>query len=319
MENQKHWLVTGVAGFIGSHLAEGLLARGQKVTGLDNLSFGHKKNIEFLSGDFTFIKGDICDVEVCERACKDIDYVLHHAAIGSVVKSFEDPDFVDRVNRVGTFNIMMAAHENNVNRVVYASSSAVYGEKDEATLRNETETLAPLSPYAEGKCANEASAKKLYEEFGLESVGLRYFNIYGSRQDPNGAYAAVIPKWVNAMLQNEKIEIYGDGQSVRDFCYIDDVVQANISAATADLDFSSSSLVYNIASGNGTNLNSLFSLLKEITEYKLEPQYTTPRTGDIKISQANISLAKQALEFAPSVSMKDGLKQVVKWCQGQNV
>ncbi len=313
ISGEFYWLVTGVAGFIGSHLAQELLLFGQKVVGLDNLSSGKISNIDHIKDNpnFTFIEGDIRDSKICEKACKGVDYILHHAAIGSVKKSIEDPVLVDQVNNGGFINILLAAHKQGVERVVYASSSAIYGEKGDG-LRHESELPEPLSPYAVSKCANEHYARALSNTHDIETVGLRYFNIYGSRQDPNGAYAAVIPKWINSMLKCEAIEIFGDGKTMRDFCYVADVVKANILAATSDI-CKGDSPVYNIASGQSTTLNELFSSIKEAVNYKGDATYKDFRAADIRVSCADISKAQTELGFKPSVTFKDGLAGAVRW------
>ena len=316
MQSGSCWLVTGVAGFIGSHLAESLLSQGQKVIGLDNLSSGKIGNIAHIKSNhnFSFIEGDIRDYKTCADASKGADYILHHAAIGSVMKSIEDPVLVDQVNNGGFINIMLAASNSGVKCVVYASSSAIYGEKG-GGKRHESEMLQPLSPYAASKCANEHYAAALSNSFGVNAVGLRYFNIYGARQDPNGAYAAVIPKWINAMLVGENIEIFGDGESVRDFCYIGDVVQANILAATGSHKLGGNA-VYNIASGQKTTINELFLYLKKSTGYELNAAYKDFRISDIRISCADISKAQKDLGFKPSVTFQDGLADTVRWYKG---
>ncbi|PJB69201.1 MAG: LPS biosynthesis protein WbpP [Alphaproteobacteria bacterium CG_4_9_14_3_um_filter_47_13] len=311
-ENPCIWLVTGVAGFIGSHLAESLLDLGQVVRGLDDLSSGHLKNIGSFAAhkNFTFIKGDICDEVLCREACAGIHYVLHHAAIGSVVKSLENPALVDRVNNGGFLNILVAAREAGVRRVVYASSSAVYGEGSLAA-RHEGERPQPLSPYAVTKCANELYATVTAQTCKLETAGLRYFNIYGARQDPEGAYAAVIPKWIGAMTRGEPIEIYGDGETIRDFCFIGDVAQANIRAALSVQN--TENPVYNIAGGVAVTLNDLFAQLKTLTGYDADPVYKDFRAADIRVSRADISKARQELGFAPAVALEAGLRRTVEW------
>lgn len=317
MNNEyKRWLVTGAAGFIGSHLACYLVDFGHHVVGLDDLSSGHIKNLESIkdSPNFSLIEGDIRHHDICMNACDGVDYVLHHAAIGSVQKSIEAPKFVDDVNNGGFINILLAAKQNDVRRVVYASSSAVYGHEKEEVERIEAERFDSLSPYASSKCANELYAKSLGETHGIETIGLRYFNIYGPRQDPNGAYAAVIPKWIGAMLRQEPIEVYGDGEAVRDFCAVADVVRANMAAVNAERDGG----VYNIATGTGTSLNDLFRHLKKITNYKYDPVYKKPRLGDIKRSRANIDQAKKELGFCADTALEDGLRDAVTWYKEHN-
>jgi len=305
-DKPRHWLVSGVAGFIGSHLAESLLKLDQQVTGLDDFSAGNRKNLEILrSGRFTFIEGDIRDKDICSRACEGCDFVLHHAAIASVVKSVENPDLVHAVNVGGLQNILSSARQKGIARVVYASSSAIYGDGGDEP-RNELHDLQPKSPYAETKIANEKDAGD--SETG--TIGLRYFNIYGARQDPEGAYAAVIPKWVESILLGREIKIFGDGKTIRDFCHVDDVVQANILAATTQ-DQQAVGEVCNVGSGQGTNLNELFSLIRDLAGAQCEPVYEDFRVADIRISQADISKAKELLGFSPSVSLRQGLERVI--------
>lgn len=315
---QNTWLITGVAGFIGSHLAKELLSAKQKVIGLDNFSFGKRRNIaSFVDNpDFTLIEGDIRDQGQCLRACKNVDYILHHAAIASVTKSIEEPILADQVNNGGFINILMAAHQQNVKKIIYASSSAIYGDKDERIKRHEGELLAPMSPYAASKCANEHYAQSLAITHNLKTIGLRYFNIYGPCQDLDGAYAAVIPKWINAMLRGQDLTIYGDGSTTRDFCYIDDVVQANILAALNE-DERYDNQFYNVAAGQGTTLNELFTMLKEHIDYNLQMTKKPFRKGDIKISRADITKAQDNLQFTPLVSLNEGLEQTVEWYRRQ--
>ncbi len=306
----KRWLVTGAAGFIGSNIVEELLNLGQSVTGLDDFSSGYKGNLEEAAKGkkgFTFIEGDIRDPETCQKACREIDYVLHHAAIGSVPKSLEKPALTDRVNVGGFVNMIEAAAKNNVKRFVYASSSSVYGEGSENPQR-EDDKISPLSPYAAGKYANEMYAATLGRHFGIETFGLRYFNIFGPRQDPLGAYAAVIPKWISALQEGKQVEIFGDGETVRDFCYVGDAVQACILAACNDLE----SNVFNIAGGKGITLNNLFDHLVELTNSsRKKPIYKDFRPCDIRVSLADISKAKSMLAFAPETVLVDGLKNTV--------
>lgn len=313
-QTKNSWLITGVAGFIGSHLANELLLTKQKVIGLDNLSSGKMQNISsFIDHpNFTFIEGDIRDFELCVSACENIDYILHHAAIGSIKKSIENPVLIDQVNNGGFINILLAAHQQNIKKIIYASSSAIYGDKDESIQRHEHELLAPMSPYAASKCANEHYAQSLTITHNLKTVGLRYFNIYGPRQDPDGEYAAVIPKWINTMLRGKELSVFGDGSTTRDFCHIKDVVQANILAALND-EAKQSHQFYNIAMGQGTTLNELFAILKEHIAYDCSVNHLPFRNGDIKISCADISYAKNNLGFAPSVLLNEGLRQTVEW------
>ena len=276
------WLVTGVAGFIGSHLLETLLKYNQRVVGLDNFSSGYQKNLNHVQSvvggaawqNFRWIQGDIRHAEDCQKACANVDYVLHHAAMASVPASIENPALCHANNVDGFINLLIAARDANVKRVVYASSSAVYGDHPEMPKR-ETHPAAPLSPYAASKYMNELYAHQFLRHYGLESIGLRYFNIYGTRQDPKGAYAAVIPKWISALLHNENAIIYGDGHTTRDFCYIDDVVQANVLSALTNHP-EAVGQTYNIATGESTSLNQLYTSLQKIlaaqtTEFKKKP------------------------------------------------
>lgn len=318
LKDRQVWLVTGCAGFIGSHLVQFLLENGHLVTGLDNLSCANGQNLDILSqqlGDdawsrFTFIEGDIRNQADCLRACENADYVLHDAAIGSVPKSFDDPILVDSVNVNGFLNMMTAAATCKVRRFVYASSSAVYGN-NEFPANREDQPLFPASPYAVSKYANELYARTLGGHLGLETVGLRYFNIYGSRQDPNGAYAAVIPKWIDAMRKGEDIRIFGDGETYRDFCYVGDVVQANILAATTRNPDAVGN-VFNIASGQKISLNDLFAILKDCTGYDGLPVHSPERSGDIRVSCADIDKVKSVLGFVPSLSLSEGLSRIVR-------
>jgi UDP-N-acetylglucosamine/UDP-N-acetylgalactosamine 4-epimerase len=313
------WLVTGAAGFIGSHLVEALLKLEQQVRGLDNLSTGFEKNLPSAeqSKHFEFVRGDIRDEETCGGACAGVDYVLHHAALGSVPSSLEDPLATHAINVTGFANILNAAREQRVKRVIYASSSAVYG--DEPTLpKVESRIGNALSPYALSKHANELYAANFRQCFALESIGLRYFNVFGARQDPRGPYAAVIPKWIEAMIDGEPVFINGDGETTRDFCHVSDVVQANLLAATVG-QAEAVNQVYNIAVGQGTTLNDLFSALRdELRTHwpqlkQLAPQYRDFRPGDIRHSQADITRAKTLLGYAPEVGLKEGLAAAMPW------
>lgn len=316
----KTWLVTGGAGFIGSHLIQLLLQLGQSVRALDNLSTGGLKNLDFASGSGTFelSRGDIRDVDTCRRACAGVDYVLHHAAIGSVPASLADPVHAHAVNVTGFVNVLDAARETRVKRIVYASSSAVYG--DEPTMpKVETKIGRPLSPYALTKRVNELYAQNFYDCFRLETVGLRYFNVFGPRQDPAGPYAAVIPKWIESLLQGTPAIINGDGETTRDFCHVADVAWANVLSATApyqDL----ASPVYNIGSGRGTTLNELFRTIHDEVRKTIpgiknaKPDYRDFRPGDIRHSQADITLAKAHLGYEPQVTLDQGLATAIQSC-----
>jgi UDP-N-acetylglucosamine/UDP-N-acetylgalactosamine 4-epimerase len=315
----RAWLVTGAAGFIGSHLVKALLNLDQRVRALDNLSTGSKQNLEHTpkSGLFHFISGDIRDLETCRKACADVDYVLHHAAQGSVSASITDPLTTNAVNVTGFANVLMAAREQSVKRVIYASSSAVYG--DEPTLPKVEDRIGnPLSPYALSKYVNELYAANFKRCFGMDSIGLRYFNVFGARQDPNGPYAAVIPKWIEAIMHGQPVFINGDGETTRDFCHVSNVVQANLLAATAERP-EAVNQVYNIAVGQATTLNELFAALcDELSPQfphvkQLAPQYQQFRPGDVRHSQADISRARTLLGYTPAVGLKEGLASALDW------
>ena len=300
----KTWLVTGAAGFIGSHLAEALLSLGQKVVGLDDFSTGREENIEGLS--LNMIKGSITDLDTCRKACEGVDYVLHHAALASVPGSMKDPIAYHNVNITGFMNVLHASRENNVKRVVYASSSAVYGDSDYMP-KVEDRIGNFLSPYAATKYINEVWAGLFTRVFGLECVGLRYFNVFGKRQDPNGAYAAVIPKWIDAIKADKLPVIYGDGTATRDFCAVQNVVMANILAAT---ETGASGRVFNIGCGVETSLKELMTKIYAVFAPGKEVKFIqeAPREGDILHSSASIELAKKVLKFEPIVYLQEGLE-----------
>jgi UDP-N-acetylglucosamine/UDP-N-acetylgalactosamine 4-epimerase len=316
------WLITGVAGFIGSNLLSDLVSLGQTVVGLDNFSTGHRANIADVlaatgaSSRFRMIEGDTRDIDACRAACAGVDYVLHQAALGSVPRSIHDPLTSSHVNVDGLMNVLFAAHGAGVKRVVYASSSSVYGDSPNLP-QVEARTGRLLSPYAATKAANEMYADVFQRTYGIETVGLRYFNVFGPRQDPNGAYAAVIPRWIAALLRGEPCHIFGDGKTSRDFCYIANVVQANLLAATADA--SATGECYNIACGDSTSLTALFYLIRDglakldSAISSAEPRYDPFRPGDINQSFANISKAIEALGYAPSHRIREGMDATLAW------
>ena len=323
--NPHTWLVTGAAGFIGSHLVEALLRLKQTVVGLDNLSTGHRHNLEQVReavGEqrwkrFRFIEGDIRSLETCHEACRAVDFVLHQAALGSVPRSMEDPLTAHAVNVTGFLNMLLAARDAGVVRMVYAGSSAVYGDQSRQ-LKIESELGRPLSPYATGKYMNELYAETFARCYGFPTIALRYFNVFGPRQDPNGPYAAVIPLWIAAMMRSEPVYINGDGETARDFCYVDNVVQANLLAATAD-DPAAVNQVYNIAVGNRTTLNELFALVRSLLEpicphvRSLRPTYRAFRAADVRLSQADIGKARRLLGYEPRWNVRQGLAQAIEW------
>ncbi|HFP0728821.1 TPA: SDR family oxidoreductase, partial [Escherichia coli] len=313
------WLITGVAGFIGSNLLEALLKLNQKVVGLDNFATGHQANLdevkESVSAEqwsaFTFVEGDICEPETCVEVVKGVDHVLHQAALGSVPRSIKDPITTNNTNISGFINMLVAAKDANVRSFTYAASSSTYG--DHPALPKIEENIGnPLSPYAVTKYVNELYAQVFARTYGFKSIGLRYFNVFGKRQDPNGAYAAVIPKWTAAMINDEPLYINGDGETSRDFCFIENVVQMNILAAQSDA--SARDQVYNVAVGDRTTLNQLFNVLKNTLKnnnviYEKKPVYKDFRAGDVRHSQANIDKAKRLLGYVPTHDILDGIKE----------
>ena len=321
----RTWLITGVAGFIGSNLLESLLRMNQRVTGLDNLSSGHPKNLDEVRAavspeqwaQFQFQEADIAELVACRQAAAGVDYILHHAAIGSVPHSMSDPLTCHRANVTGFLNLLIAARDAGTKRFVYASSSAVYGD-DAESAKVEEKIGRPLSPYAASKRMNEIYADTFAMSFGRESVGLRYFNIFGPRQDPDGAYAAVIPKWISALLRREPVYINGDGATTRDFCYIGDVVQANLLAATTE-NPEAVNQVFNVGLGRKTSLNELFESLqaelsrKETTLPVTQPVYREFRAGDVRHSRADVSKAQRLLGFEPRHDLVGGLELAMDW------
>lgn len=306
------FLVTGGAGFIGSNLCEALLKLGYRVRCLDNLSTGYQKNVDIHLGNpnYKFILGDISNFEVCEMACHGVDYVLHQAAWGSVPRSIEMPQFYNINNITGTLNMLEAARQNNVKKFVYASSSSVYG--DEPNLpKTEGREGNLLSPYALTKRCDEEWAKQYAMHYGLFTIGLRYFNVFGRRQDPNGAYAAVIPKFITQLLKGERPTINGDGKQSRDFTYIENVIEANLRACAADS--RSNGQVFNIAYGGRESLNDIYNALMEALQVNVEPIHGPDRPGDIKHSNADISKAKQLLGYCPDWSFERGIAAAIEW------
>jgi UDP-N-acetylglucosamine 4-epimerase len=329
-QEPRRWLVTGAAGFIGSNLVETLLRLGQKVVGLDNFATGHATNLEhvrqLLPGpyrkSFRFIEGDVMDAKACRKACAKADYVLHQAALGSVPRSIEQPLDSHDSNVTGFITILTAARDAGVRRFVYASSSSVYG--DHPGLPKQEPALGKLlSPYAATKFINEVYASVFATCYGLETIGLRYFNVFGPRQDPEGAYAAVIPKWVASLLRGEKIYINGDGKTSRDFCYVANAVQANLLAATTTRR-GAANQVYNVALGECTTLNELYELIRdglaerhpEVTGAK--PVYREFRKGDVRHSLADIGKARRLLGFRPTHRLAEGLGEALDWYESQH-
>lgn len=323
-----HWLVTGVAGFIGSNLLETLLELGQQVTGVDNFITGNRHNLEQVRarlgeeiwGKFTLIEADIRELSVCRRACLDIDYVLHQAALGSVSRSIGDPLLSHEINVTGFINILTAARDADVKRFVYATSSAVYGDHP-SLPKMEANIGRPLSPYALTKYIDELYAEMYARCYNLESIGLRYFNVFGPRQDPAGSYAAVIPRWIAAMINDRRLYINGDGETSRDFCFVDNVVQANLLAAMADE--AAVNQVYNVAVNARTSLNDLFQILRTLLApsfhhlHHYRPHYAEFRSGDVRHSQADITKIVKLLGYVPTHDLMCGLTQTVAWHIGR--
>ncbi len=321
----KKWLVTGVAGFIGSNLLETLLKNNQIVVGLDNFSTGHQHNLDQVQQrinaqqweNFSLIEADICNLTSCRQACDSVDYVLHQAALGSVPRSLEDPITTNETNISGFLNVLVAARDAKVNRFVYAASSSTYGDHPELP-KVENKIGNPLSPYAVTKVVNELYAQVFARTYNFKTIGLRYFNIFGQRQDPDGAYAAVIPKWVASMIADEVVYINGDGETSRDFCYIDNAIQMNILAATTK-DDNAVNNVYNVALGDRTTLNALYESIRaglveafpHLSDSR--PVYRDFRAGDVRHSLADISKAKQRLGYEPTHRINEGMDIALKW------
>lgn len=320
----KTWLITGVAGFIGSNLLETLLKLNQNVVGLDNFATGHQHNLDEVQGlvkleqwaNFKFYEGDIRNFEDCQKACVGVDYVLHEAALGSVPRSITDPITTNAANITGFLNMLTAARDAEVKSFTYAASSSTYG--DHPALPKVEENIGkPLSPYAVTKYVNELYAEVFARTYGFKSIGLRYFNVFGKRQDPNGAYAAVIPKWTAAMIADDDVFINGDGETSRDFCFIENTVQANILAATTQND-EAKNQVYNVAVGDRTTLNDLFNAIKVALNengviYTKEPVYREFRSGDVRHSQANIEKASSCLMYKPYYDVWAGVSNTMEW------
>jgi UDP-N-acetylglucosamine 4-epimerase len=321
----RTWLVTGVAGFIGSNILEKLLELDQHVIGLDNFSTGYQSNLEEVKAIVgarkwsraTIMEGDTRNLATCQRACSGADFVLHQAALGSVPRSMADPIRSHESNVSGFLNMLVAAREAKVSRLVYASSSSVYGD-DPTTPKIEKRVGEPLSPYAATKVMNEIYARVFARAFGIQAIGLRYFNVFGPRQDPAGAYAAVIPKWIAAMLQGEPVHIYGDGETSRDFSYITNVGQANILAATTE-NSAALNAVFNIALGETTSLNQLFGMVQDALRKSAPsipeqtPIYDDFRPGDVRHSQATIGKARELLGYTPTHRIHEGLTLAMNW------
>jgi len=335
--HKSTWLITGVAGFIGSNLLEALLILNQNVVGIDNFETGFRKNIDEAINDatnyckknnrtlgqFTFIEADIRNIEDCKKATKNVNYILHQAALGSVPRSIEDPARTNSTNISGFLNMLIAARDNKVDKFIYAASSSTYGDHPELPKKEEI-IGNPLSPYAVTKLVNELYADVFNRIYNLDSIGLRYFNIFGKRQNPNGAYAAVIPQWINSLINNESVFINGDGETSRDFCYIENAIQMNLLAAISN-NSSSLNKVYNVAVGDRTSLNQLFDLISaELLNNKFDnlqdkPYYRDFRAGDVKHSLADINRANRYLKYTPSHNIREGLSECIEWYINNNL
>jgi UDP-N-acetylglucosamine 4-epimerase len=325
------WLITGVAGFIGSNLLESLLQLNQKVIGLDSFSTGRQHNLNEVQNlvtaeqwqNFSFLQADICNLDECIRACTGVEYVLHQAALGSVPRSVEDPITTNASNVTGFLNMLVAARNTKVKRFVYAASSSTYGDHP-SSPKVEDQIGKPLSPYAVTKYINELYADVFSRTYGLQSIGLRYFNVFGPRQDPDGAYAAVIPKWISNMMKGEQIYINGDGQTSRDFCYISNVVQANLLAASTT-NLEAVNQVYNISVGGRTTLNELYAQIKQnlIESFPMlkdaQPVYREFREGDVRHSMASIDKASEILGYQPIHNIFQGLDLAIVWYRANNL
>lgn len=321
----RRWLVTGVAGFIGCNLLEALLGLDQTVVGLDNFATGHQRNLDQIRAAvdpgqwsrFRFIEGDIRELDACREAVAGVDYVLHQAALGSVPRSIEDPIRTNQANIDGFLNMLVAARDARCKRFVYAASSSTYGDHPDLP-KIEERIGKPLSPYAVTKYVNELYADIFARTYGLEAIGLRYFNIFGPHQDPDGAYAAVIPRWIATMCRGEAVAVNGDGETSRDFCYIANTVQANLLAATSQRP-DAANQVYNVAVGERTSLNDLYSLIRRELEARLPdlviapPTYRDFRAGDVRHSLADIGKAKTRLGYEPSHTIAQGMREAMDW------
>ena len=330
-EQPRRWLVTGSAGFIGSHLLEALLRLGQQVVSLDNFATGHRDNLDTVRDAVgqdawrrhTWIEADIVDLAACRRACKGVDIVLHEAALGSVPRSLEDPLRTHATNATGFLNMLIAARDAGVSRFVYAASSSTYG--DHAGLPKVEDTIGrPLSPYAVTKLIDELYADVFHRCYGTTTVGLRYFNVFGARQDPEGAYAAVIPRWVDCMLRGLPVVIHGDGETTRDFCPVANIVQANLLAATATRP-EALDQIYNVAVGGRMSLNDLHAMLCDLLGErhpelrKVPPIYDDFRPGDVRHSQADISKASRLLGYQPTHDVRSGLRDALPWYEARSI
>jgi len=304
------YLVTGGAGFIGSHLVEYLVDAGYEVVVLDDLSTGKRENLESVQDRIELIEGTITDAPTCVRACRGVDFVLHHAALASVPESLRDPVMTHHVNATGTLNLLLAARDARVKRVVYAASSAAYDGAD--LPKHEWMVARPSSPYGSSKLAGEHYCRAMFASFGLETVALRYFNVFGPRQDPRSQYAAVVPKFVAAAQANERPAIYGDGEQTRDFVFVTNIVQANMLACSAPAEACCGE-AFNIGSGSRTTINALWRQIADLAGCTAQPHYMPSRPGDVRDSHASLQRAQRALNYTPVITLDDGLRHTVEW------
>jgi nucleoside-diphosphate-sugar epimerase len=304
-----HYLVTGAAGFIGSHVVEFLMSSGHTVTALDDLSTGKRENIARWMRRIDFIEGSVLDPAICARAVRGVDYVFHEAALASVPRSISDPEATHAANATGTLNVLIAARDAGVKRVVYAASSSAYGDTLELPKHERMASL-PLSPYAVSKLAGETYMRAFHASYGLETISLRYFNIFGPRQDPESQYAAVIPKFVTSALENRAPTIFGDGEQTRDFTFVDNVVRANMLACEASREACGG--VYNVGCGKRVSLNDLWHCIKEHTGTSVEPEYQSFRAGDVRDSLASLDAIRDTLGYSPVVDLEEGLRRTIE-------
>jgi len=308
----SNYLVTGGGGFIGSNLVEALLERGHAVRVLDNFSTGKRENLQALKDKINLIEGDLTQLEDVRCAVEDMDIVLHHGAIASVPRSVEDPIGCNAANVNATLNVLVASHDAHVKRVVFASSSSIYGDQDPEAPKVETMLPKPISPYGVAKMAAESYCQVFYQVYGLETVALRYFNVFGPRQDPQSMYAAVIPRFITALLHGDAPTIYGDGEQTRDFTYVGNVIAGNLRAAEAPANMVAGQ-IFNLAAGGQTSLNDLVDVLHEVIGSNVKPDYVAARAGDIKHSKADIKKAEQQMGYTPENSFLEGIRQTVDW------
>lgn len=308
-------IVTGGAGFIGSHIVDALVNLGHQVKVIDNLSTGRLFNLEAVMNQIDFVKGNVCDLDLLKREFVDFDYVLHQAGIGSVAQSIADPTAVHQNNTVGTLNVLVAAKDSNIKRVIYSSSCSIYGDSEEV-VKSESSVPQPLSPYALGKYTGELYCRLFYQLYGLETISLRYFNVFGPRQPLNGLYAAVIPKFVTAMIEGKSPIIYGDGEQSRDFVYVDDVVAANLLALATS---HGNGEIINIASGRDYTLNQLIQEINYYLNSQISPIYQAARPGDVRQSRADINKARTILGYQPNTPLGPGLGHTIAWHKSQTV